>query len=85
MIKNQSEPRGGGERLHEFSQTCEPTQLLPSYGKRQLRMNNGLQPHWCLGSVVEEPQRDQSYGCMFGILGEQQANNGWMTEDSIYR
>lgn len=48
-------------------------------------MNNGLQPHWCLGSVVEEPQRDQSYGCMFGILGEQQANNGWMTEDSIYR
>ncbi len=81
MMRNQSEPRGGEERLHEFSQTCEPAQLLPSYGKRQLRMNNGLQPHWCLGSVVVALQRDQSYGCMYS---RRTASQQWIVDWGIY-
>lgn len=73
-IKNQSEPRGGRERLHCFSFLKHVSQqLLPSYGKRQLWMNNGLQPRcWCLDTVVEALQRDQSFGCMYSRINASQ-------------
>ena len=52
IIKNQSSHvEGRAKTVRARAKTCQAERLLTAYGKRQLRMNNELQPQWCLGLV----------------------------------